>query len=380
MKILKSILNKLFSTTAAGLYMVLFAVAIGAATFVENDFGTSSAQKLIFKSWWMELLLVLFGISILVNIFRFRLIQQKKWAIFAFHAAILVILLGAAVTRYTGFEGVMHIREGDTSNTFLSAGTYLNFEAIHQGKKYSFDEPVLFASLGNNHWKRSYLLGGREIAVEVLEFMPNPQEIMVQDDNGVPVLKAVIGGANGREEYFIRYGDKRLVRGTLFNFRKEEDPLAFNIKYEDGNLFFKAPTAFAQTQMATQQQDMLPPAQYHPLLLRSLYTNGQESFVFGDFSPKARIEITSAGRKMESASTAGLLVKASDGANAQADYVYGTAGVEGRPRAFAIGDLQLSVAYGAKRVELPFALQLRDFIMEKYPGRTALLPTPARLL
>ena len=76
MKILKSILNKLFSTTAAGLYMVLFAVAIGAATFVENDFGTSSAQKLIFKSWWMELLLVLFGISILVNIFRFRLIQQ----------------------------------------------------------------------------------------------------------------------------------------------------------------------------------------------------------------------------------------------------------------------------------------------------------------
>ena len=76
MKILKSILNKLFSTTAAGLYMVLFAVAIGAATFVENDFGTSSAQKLIFKSWWMELLLVLLGISILVNIFRFRLIQQ----------------------------------------------------------------------------------------------------------------------------------------------------------------------------------------------------------------------------------------------------------------------------------------------------------------
>ena len=174
MEILKKIFNKLFSTTAAGLYMILFAVAIGAATFIENDFGTSSAQKVIFKTRWMELLLLLFAISILVNIFRFRLVQQKKWAIFTFHAAILLILLGAAVTRYSGFEGTMHIREGSTSNSFLSADTYLVFEALHQGEKYNFDEPVLFASLGNNYLKRSYLLGGKETTVEVLDFMPNP--------------------------------------------------------------------------------------------------------------------------------------------------------------------------------------------------------------
>lgn len=348
--------------------MILFAVAIGTATFIENDFGTSSAQKVIFKSWWMELLLLLFGISILVNVFRFRLIQQKKWAIFAFHVSILIILLGAAVTRYTGFEGVMHIREGATSNSFLSAESYLVFDALQQGEKYRFDEPVLFATLGNNHLKRSYLLGGQEVNVEVLDFMPNPVESMISDENGAPVLKIVIGGASGREEYLLRYGEKNMIRGTLFNFGRAEDPQAFNIKYEDGKLFFNASTPFSQTVMATQQQDMLPPGQYHPLVLRSLYNNGQERFVFGDFSPKAKVELNSSGQKMASTSTAGLKIRVSSGTDVQEGYIFGTQGMEGRPRAFTVGNISLSVAYGSKRVELPFALRLRDFIMEKYPG------------
>ena len=96
---MKTIYNKLFSTTAAGFYMIVFAVAIGAATFIENDYGTSAAQKVIFKAGWFELLLVLFGLSILANIFRFRMVQQKKWSTLAFHAAILIILVGAGVTR-----------------------------------------------------------------------------------------------------------------------------------------------------------------------------------------------------------------------------------------------------------------------------------------
>jgi len=92
MLLLKSIFNRLFSTSAAGLYMILFAAAIGIATFIENDFGTSSAQKVIFKTHWFELLLVLFGVSLLTNIVRFRMVQQKKWATLTFHASMVIIL------------------------------------------------------------------------------------------------------------------------------------------------------------------------------------------------------------------------------------------------------------------------------------------------
>src|SRR5687768_6101139 len=145
---MKRLFNSFFSTSAAGLYMILFALAIGVATFVENDFGTSAAQKVIFKARWFELLLVLFGISIAANIVRYKMVRQKKWAILTFHASILIILLGAGITRYFSYEGMMHIREDSTSNTFISADTYLNFEAKQHGKKFLFNEPVLFASLG----------------------------------------------------------------------------------------------------------------------------------------------------------------------------------------------------------------------------------------
>ena len=368
MKIIKTILDRLFSTSAAGLYMILFAVAIGVATFIENDFGTSSAQKVIFKARWFELLLVLFGISLLVNIFRFRMVQQKKWAILLFHASMIIILIGAGVTRYIGYEGMMHIREGSTANSFLSADTHLNFEAMKGGKKYKFSEPVLFATLGDNTLERSYILAGQEVNMQVLNFMPNPKEIMVDDENGVPVLKVVFGTANGREEYFVKYGDRVKLKGTVFNFRETEDPLAFNIKYENGQLYSKAPTTFEVMQMATRKKDTLEPGTFHPLLLRSMYSSGPQRFVFGQFSPHARVEVQSSSPKMTSSSLGAVTLKISTNGEEKILNVVGGKGMEGRPRVAEVGNMAFAVSYGSKRITLPFAIKLNDFIMEKYPG------------
>ena len=88
---IKSLISSLYTTRAAGIYILLFAISIGVATFIENDWGTSSAQKVVYKSRWFELLLILFGITIIMNIFKFRMIQQKKWAVLMFHASIIII-------------------------------------------------------------------------------------------------------------------------------------------------------------------------------------------------------------------------------------------------------------------------------------------------
>jgi cytochrome c-type biogenesis protein CcsB len=368
MSITKKIFNSLFSTSAAGLYMLLFAFAIGAATFIENDFGTSAAQKVVFKTHWFELLLALFGMSLIANIVRFRMVQQKKWAILTFHAAMIVILIGAGVTRYFGTEGMMGIRERSASNSYLSAETYLQFQVQHNGKNYSFDEPVLFASLGNNYFKKSYLVGGKPLNIELQNFIPNPKETLVEDANGVPIIKVVIGGMGGREEYLVKYHDIVNIAGTVFNFGNPEDPEAFNIKYENGNLSFVAKATFSQMVMATQTRDTLPGGAYYPLKLRSMYSNGAQSFVFGDFKAAARAERSSAKRKMASTSEAGLELKISLGGVEKNVYVSGVQGREGQPGVATFENSAVAVAYGAKRVVLPFAIRLKDFIMERYPG------------
>ena len=213
-------LDPFVSTRAAGIYLVLFAAVIGVATFIENDFGTSAAQKNVYKTWWFELLLVLFALSILANVFRFKLIQRKRWSVLIFHLAILMILAGAAVTRYWGYEGMMHIRENDQSNTFLSADMYLKFDVNIGGTEVSFDEPVLFSSMGSNHFEESYLLGDNLLEVNLKDFIPNPVQALLTDEEGLPVVQVVLSGNQGSEEYFVKEGEALTLNGIKFNFKE----------------------------------------------------------------------------------------------------------------------------------------------------------------
>lgn len=362
-------LAPLFNTRAAGLYLILFATVIGIATFIENDYGTSSAQKVIFQAWWFELLLFLFGGAIMVNVFRFRMIQQKKWAILTFHLAIIVILAGAGITRYFGYEGIMHIREKAAANTFLSAETYLQLEVRKEGRSYHIDEPVLFASLGNNNWKEAYAIDGSLVRVKVDEFIPNPRQIMRPDENGLPTLKIVIGGAAGREEYFISPGQTRRIRGLTYNFTEESLPNAVNLAFEDGSLMIQTDRLLTQMVMATQALDtLLPSADYYPLQLRSLYSDGTNSFVFGDFQPSARIQVESEGQKVKNESMTALRLLVEVNGAEQETIIYGKKGLRGRPSILQLDDLDLAIAYGAKERTLPFSIHLDDFIMERYPG------------
>ena len=231
MKYINILVSRITSTRAAGLYMLLFAISIAVATFIENDFGTSAAQKLVFKAWWFELLLWLFGLTIIANMIRFKLIKQRKWATLIFHAAIIVILIGAGVTRYIGYEGIMHIREQHDANTFLSSDTYLNFQVQKNGKTYTFSEPVLFASLGKNRFNEHYQVGGHKISIRLKDFIPNPTQEIYIDQNSKPLIKIVFGGMSGREEYFLFEGEQRSINGVNFNFSNTIMPNTFNIRY-----------------------------------------------------------------------------------------------------------------------------------------------------
>ncbi len=371
-ELFKKYLTPFFNSRAAGMYIVLFAFSIGLATFVENDFGTSSAQKVIFKARWFELLLLLFGISLVVNIIKFRMIQQKKWPLLIFHSAMIIILLGAAVTRYYGFEGMMHIREGSASNTISSSETFLNFEVIKDGNKYQFSEPVLFATLGNNKLKKSYLIDDDLIEIKIKDFIPNPKQILKEDPDGQPTFKIVIGGAGGREEYFIHPGQTKNIRNVIYNFKDTEMPGAINIAYRNDSMLIKSNKTLIQTVMATRTTDTLfPGPNYHPLRLRSLYTDGVNNVVFGDFKSKGKVEIESEGPKVKNESMTMLLADISVNGKTQETPIFGKKGQEGRPAVLNFGGTNVAVSYGSKEIELPFSIGLYDFIMEKYPGTSS---------
>ena len=101
--------------------LLLLILAIGAAigTFIENDFGSARAKELVYNSWWYQLSLLFIAINMILVIHKTKM--YKVSSRFLFHLAFVVILFGAAITHFFGLDGMMHIREGKSSNVIIVA-------------------------------------------------------------------------------------------------------------------------------------------------------------------------------------------------------------------------------------------------------------------
>src|SRR5665647_2389694 len=113
---MKKIGDYLFSSYLMAAILALFAISIGVATFIENDFGSATAKALVYHAPWFQLLLFVGVINLTGNIFRKKLFARPKLTLFVFHLAFIIILIGAAITHYTGFEGTLSMNEGETSS------------------------------------------------------------------------------------------------------------------------------------------------------------------------------------------------------------------------------------------------------------------------
>ena len=91
--------------------LLMFAMSIGIATFIENDYGSEASKIAIYKATWFEILLLVLAINLIGSLFTHKLWKRKKYTTFIMHLSFVVILISAALTRFVGYEGMMHIRK-----------------------------------------------------------------------------------------------------------------------------------------------------------------------------------------------------------------------------------------------------------------------------
>jgi cytochrome c biogenesis protein ResB len=115
--------------------LLMFAMSIGIATFIENDYGSEASKIAIYNATWFEILLLVLAINLIGSLFTHKLWKRKKYTTFIMHLSFVVILIGAALTRFVGYEGMMHIREGKSSNQMLSDNTYITAKWGADGKE-----------------------------------------------------------------------------------------------------------------------------------------------------------------------------------------------------------------------------------------------------
>ena len=173
---MKNILDSIFkgfcSFQVSIVLMVIYASVCGVATFVENDYGTPSARALIYDTQWFDLLHFLIILNLIGLIVVSRILQRKKYASLLFHSSLVVIFIGAAITRYYGFEGVMHIREGESVNTMKSQEEFLTILAKVDDKVYRAFFPTKITPLVQESFDYSLPFMDSSLNIKFIDYLP----------------------------------------------------------------------------------------------------------------------------------------------------------------------------------------------------------------
>ncbi len=370
---MKKFSDYLLSMQSAVVLMLLFATSIAVATFIENDYGTQTAKALVYNAKWFEFLLLLLAINLLANIVRFRMWRPGKLLVFVFHISFIVILIGAAITRYFGFEGVMHIREGETTNKIVSEQAFIQLEAIKGDKHLKYARPVLFSKIGDNRFEEKIDFNDDFITLEVLRYIPNAVMQAVEEPNGKAMISMMVSVDGEPQAITLEEGESFSTPSFVISFDGNENfsKPVLKIWVEDGHLKAKLPFALSFMKMDDRRGGELEPGESE-LFLRNLYSAGGVSFVIKEALPHAKRVVVSADGKNAPMKIKGLPdaveLKLSYKEFSKRVVVYGKKGVPAEPVWTTLGDMRVSVGYGSKIIHLPFYLKLVDFQLERYPG------------
>ena len=365
----KKLISFLISTRFTAILFILFPLSMGVGTFIESYYNTTTAKILIYNAWWFEVMMVFFVINFTLNIKRYNLLSFKKWPVLLLHISWILIILGAGVTRYIGFEGVMPIRENSSSNTFLSEKTFLTVytdgEIDGQIKRRFNQSDLLLSESTNNYFKWKDNFNSQDFSIEYVNFIENAKEDLVEDVKGEDYLKIVEASNGSRHDHFLKSGQVTSIHNILFALNKDTKG-AINISLKDGSLFINSPFAGKHMRMADQLQGDLNTNVNQPLMLRSLYDAAGLQFVFPDNIIKGKFEIVKSDDELSQQD--GLFIKISTNNDSKVIGLLGAKGMVNQPKKINVGNLEFLLKYGSLERTLPFEVKLNDFIAEKYPG------------
>ena len=350
------------------LLILIFACSIGYATFIENDFGRSSAKALIYNTWWFELILILLVYNLMNNILRYKLFRLSKLPVLLLHLSFVVILIGSGITRYISFEGMMHIREGESANQFISDDTFLQIHVNDKKHQLNYDKKLFLSAISRNSFSTRLDFKDRDIKISYVDFIANPiDSVFTNVNDGDQILHLVVPGPNGMHSEYLSNKEQRIIKGELFTFN---NPLegAINIFSRDDDIVCNTDYSVETMSMNTRETNAFQPLTDFVVYKRTLHIANGLNFVLKDVLKDAKINKVSSSNVMEDGVENLLIVRLNVDGEEKLIELYGGKGFQSEAQFFAIQDLNFKISYGSKYYFVPFMIQLRDFQLERYPG------------
>jgi cytochrome c-type biogenesis protein CcsB len=362
------VIKFLSSMQLMSMLILLFAFSIGYATFIENDFGRTSAKALIYNAWWFEMILVLLTYNLINNVIKYKLFRLEKIASLTFHLSFILILIGAGITRYISYEGMMHIREGESTNQFISDDTFLQIHINDKVHQLNHAEKLFLSGITSSNFSLKLDFKDHDIEIEGIEFLPNVQDSLFTNiAGGTTMLHIVVPGDNGMQSEYLKDKEQRVIKGEVFTFN---NPLegAINLSSVDKVIVCNSPYAVETMSMDTRATNQYEELTDFNMNRRTLHTANGLNFVLKEVLENAKMQPISTSNVMDDGAEDALVVKVNTNGEQKLITLYGGKGYQGDNEVFAMDNLNFKLSYGSKYYTVPFHVKLRDFQLDRYAG------------
>ena len=370
---MNSVFRHFLSMKAAIILLVLFGITSGVATFVENDFGVETSWALIYTSWWFELLQVALGVILVYNMVRYKIYTLDKLPAFLFHLSFIFILIGSGVTRYFGFEGSLHVRNGMQENKVLSTNAYIQVRALKDGKTYAYSHPQLISHIGGNHFSFNLDVAGEKANIHFKEYLPNATKKVVEDADGVPMISMMLSGYGESMSVTLKQGESYETSDYLFSFdaknlQTKKQVISFSL--EDGKFYVTSPEKIAWFKMVENKRGEYDASAKEPFITGQLYTVGSINFAPRYIGLKGKEKIVEdKNPMMRGNNSSALLVDVDFKGEHHEVAMFGEGkGSKGESTKVTIAGVPFAFEWGSQTFTLPFAIKLNEFQLDRYPG------------
>lgn len=349
--------------------LLMFAMSIGIATFIENDYGSEASKIAIYNATWFEILLLVLAINLIGSLFTHKLWKRKKYTTFIMHLSFVVILIGAALTRFVGYEGMMHIREGKSSNQMLSDNTYITAKWGADGKETIVHKKVLMSGFG---WQASPFTiknGDEALHFKTIAFVPNAVPVVKAAVNGEVLVSLFVLTNTDRKSIILKQGESEEFSDFSLTFGELSGEKGLQLIVINDSLFFKSSDSVFQFSMGGHNVDTIPANVLTHFAPMKLFEFEKVRFVLRAFEMSGEVVAAHADIHDEGSGLNAVVLKTSNKTTEKNIIVWGKRGIVGKEtHVEGYGFENLTLSYGSRLLEIPFSLHLNKFILDRYPG------------
>jgi len=280
------------------------------------------------------------------------------------------MIIGAAITRYTGWEGTIHIREGGEENICYSSEKYLGYTFRNASGKLldQGSEKYYMSSRSADKYRKKLSSDNNTYTLVLSRILPNASEIIADSPDGEPVISFMTTLGSEREIFNLRQGDSIYFGGITIGLNRA-GTTDLEIKSDSTGFSAESAYPFNLTNMMTQESVAIEPGLFTPIEPMQVITLKGVKIMPQEMSLKGMLKTVTVSQSIHNTGKNAFIFDIFSGNVKEATLqIWDNQTEMVSEGSVDLAGNTLEITYGPKETILPFSLKLTDFVLDRYPG------------